>query len=50
MIHDNGGAGLVSHYYDDSPQKFVYEVVQTMYPDYTWLHWKFDFVPNNFTS
>lgn len=48
MIHDNGGAGLVGHYYDDSPQKFVYEVVQTMYPDYTWLPWKFDNAPNNF--
>jgi hypothetical protein len=48
MIHDNGGAGLVGGYYDDSPQKFVFGVVQTIYPDYVWLPWKFDFVPNNF--
>jgi len=48
MIHDNNGAGLVGHYYDDSPQKFVYKVVQTIYPDYTWLPWKFDNAPNNF--
>jgi hypothetical protein len=48
MIHENGGAGLVGGYYDDSPQKFVLGVVQTIYPDYVWLPWKFDFVPNNF--
>jgi len=48
MIHQYGGAGLVGNYYDDSPQKFVFGVLQTIYPDYVWLPWKFDFVSNNF--
>jgi hypothetical protein len=48
MIHDNDGATMVGNYYNDSPQKFVYEVVQTIYPDYTWLPWKFDNAHNNF--
>ena len=47
-IHDNGGAGLVGGYYDDSPQKFVFGVVQSIYPEYVWLPWKFNMVPNNF--
>ncbi len=35
-ISNNNGCGL-SHYYDDSPIKFL----RAVFPEYTWLEWKF---------
>ena len=38
QIHNNGGRGLLSHYYNDSPQEFV----MTVFPDYDWDPSKFN--------
>ena len=38
QIYDNGGSGLLNHYYNGSPQKFVMAV----FPDYDWDPSKFN--------
>ena len=44
LIKDNYGAGLLTHYYHDSPSLFV----KTMFPDYEWFEWLFTVTPNGF--
>ena len=36
-IGENGGAGLLRHNYNNSPQQFL----QAVYPEYEWVPWKF---------
>jgi len=50
MIYQNGGAGLLNGYYNDSPQQFVEQVVKMhLHPEHQWFPWLFDgSVPRGF--
>merc|ERR1712166_817947 len=50
MIHQNGGAGLLNGYYNDSPHQFVEQVVKVhLHPEHQWFPWLFDgSVPRGF--
>ena len=47
-IKNNKGSGLLSHYYNDSPIKFVKIILKTIYPEYEWFEWKFDKTTQNY--
>jgi hypothetical protein len=44
LIKDNNGGGLLIDWYDDSPSRFV----KALLPDYEWIDWKFNSVPDNY--
>ena len=49
LLHQNGGAGLLRNYYNDSPQQFVEQVVKThLHPGHEWIPWQFESVPQGF--
>ena len=42
MVHHNGGGGLLSLHYNNSPQQFVEQVVMVhLHPDHEWIPWQF---------
>jgi len=48
QIAQNGGAGLLSSKYNNSPIKFVNCIVKTIYPEYEWVEWKFNQVQHGY--
>src|SRR3979490_2008551 len=40
-IQNNGGGGLLTNYYRNSPS----EALQSVYPEHNWMLWKFKTVP-----
>jgi len=43
LMYQNGGGGLLTAYYNSSPQQFVEQVVKVhLHPDHDWIPWQFD--------